>query len=66
MAAHLQLAKDYHTPVPQGAPYSVPLPGSQKSGRSAVYRHWRFKDGLLQSLDPNVRVYSSMWDGNLV
>ena len=54
MAAHLELAKDYHTPVPAGKPFSVPLPGSQIPGRSAVYRHWRFKDGLLKSLDPNV------------
>lgn len=53
--AHLELAKDYHTAVPHGAPYSVTVPGSQQPGRSAVYRHWRFKDGPLKSLDPNVR-----------
>ena len=58
MATHLELAKDYRAPVPSGAPYSLPLPGSQKPGRSAVYRHWRFKDGLLKSLDPNVGGYT--------
>ncbi|KAL6720179.1 medium-chain fatty acid-CoA ligase faa2 [Lecanora helva] len=54
MAAHLDLAKDYYAPAPAGGPFSVPLPGSQIPGRSAVYRHWRFRDGLLKSLDPNV------------
>lgn len=42
------------SPPPPGAPYSVPLPGSEQSGRSAVYRHWRRKDGLLYSLDPTI------------
>nr|POF11488.1 long chain acyl-coa synthetase 7, peroxisomal [Quercus suber] len=39
-------------PPPPGAPYSVPVPGSEKQGRSAVYRHWRQKDGPLETLDP--------------
>lgn len=55
MADYLQLAKDYHGPPPAGSPYSVTLPGTEQPGRSATYRHWRFKDGLLKSLDPNVR-----------
>ena len=54
MAAYLELAKDYHTPPPAGGPYSVTVPGTEQPGRSATYRHWRFRDGLLKSLDPNV------------
>jgi long-chain acyl-CoA synthetase len=49
-------SKAIESPPPKGAPYSVPLPGSQVEGRSAVYRHWRFRDSpLLQTLDPAVR-----------
>lgn len=54
MAAYLELAKDYRTPPPAGEPYSVAVPGTEQPGRSATYRHWRFKDGILKSLDPNV------------
>lgn len=59
MAAYLELAKDYRTPPPAGAPYSVTVPGTEQPGRSATYRHWRFRDGILKSLDPNVgKVFS--------
>ena len=62
MAAYLELAKDYHTPPPAGGPYSVTVPGTEQLGRSATYRHWRFRDGLLKSLDPNVgRLYGNLW-----
>lgn len=54
MAAYLELAKDYHTPPPAGTPYSVTVSGTEQPGRSATYRHWKFRDGLLKSLDPNV------------
>ncbi|KAI9815692.1 MAG: hypothetical protein M1827_002088 [Pycnora praestabilis] len=47
-------AKEIMVPPPPGSPYSVALPGSKKEGRSKVYRHWRFKDGLLHSLDPSI------------
>ena len=53
-AAVLDRAKQIYAPPPSGSPYSVALPNSELPGRSAVYRHWRFKDGLLKSLDPNV------------
>jgi long-chain acyl-CoA synthetase len=40
---------------PKGQPYSVPIPGSQVEGKSAVYRHWRFADQpLLETLDPAI------------
>lgn len=47
-------AQEVIRPPPPGAPYSVPLEGSETPGRSQVYRHWRFKDALLESLDPSV------------
>lgn len=49
-----EYAKAMHGAPPSGSPYSLPVPGSQREGRSAVYRHWRFVDGpLLQTIDPD-------------
>jgi long-chain acyl-CoA synthetase len=50
----LTRANEIRAPPPPGAPYSVPLEGSEEAGRSKIYRHWRFKDGLLRTLDPEV------------
>jgi hypothetical protein len=47
-------AREIQLPPPPGKPYSVPLPGSKVEGRTPVYRHWRFVDGLLETLDPKV------------
>ncbi|KAK0122307.1 hypothetical protein ONS95_010552 [Cadophora gregata] len=47
------LIKALRVPPPPGTPYSLPIPGSEKENRTAVYRHWRFVDRpLLESLDP--------------
>jgi len=46
----------FRPPPPRGSPHSVALPGTKKEGRSAIYRHWRFQDKLLESLDPAVIV----------
>ena len=51
----IRRANELRPPPKQGEPYNIPIPGSQKEGRSFVYRHWRFGDGLLESLDPSVR-----------
>jgi len=51
----IRKAKEFRQTPKQGEPYSVAVPGSQKEGRSPVYRHWRFKDGLLETLDPAIR-----------
>jgi hypothetical protein len=51
----VERAADFSKPPPIGQPHSVALPGSKKEGRSAVYRHWRFQDELLKTLDPAVR-----------
>lgn len=52
--AFLERAKELHAPPPVGSPYSVPLPNSELPGRSAVYRHWRCQNELVERLDPEV------------
>src|SRR5690349_6697758 len=45
----------YGKAPPNGKPYSVPVTGSAKPGRTAIYRHYAIGDGpLLATLDPNV------------
>lgn len=49
------LVKAIKTPPPPGSPYSLPIPGSEREGRSAIYRHWRFVNSpLLETLDPKI------------
>ena len=62
-AVAIEEAKKILPPPPPGSPYSVPIAGSEKSGRSAVYRHWRRRDvPLLQTLDPDVRSAHDMFE----
>lgn len=57
--AQIERANDLHTPPPKGKPYSVPLPGTEIEGRSAIYRHWRFADKpVLDKLVPEVPFFS--------
>ncbi|KAL9618785.1 MAG: hypothetical protein Q9204_008359, partial [Flavoplaca sp. TL-2023a] len=51
--AFLERAKQIAAPPPPGSPYSIALPESAQPGRSPVYRHWRFQDELLRTLDPD-------------
>jgi len=49
------LVKVLKAPPPHGSPYSLPIPGTEKEGRTSIYRHWRFVNGpLLQTLDPKI------------
>jgi long-chain acyl-CoA synthetase len=50
-------AVELQPPPKRGNPYAVALPGSKIEGRSEVYRHWRFADGLLETLDPNASLF---------
>ena len=59
---HLQKNIEYIKPPPRGDPYSVALPNSEKPDRSKVYRHWRFQDGLLETMDPSVRTAHEMFE----
>ncbi|KAN0072578.1 hypothetical protein V8E54_009507 [Elaphomyces granulatus] len=47
-------AEQLRKPPPKGTPYSLPLPDSQKPGRSHVYRAWNTQKELLRSLDPKI------------
>lgn len=50
---------------PPGSPYGVPVPGSERPGRSAVYRGWRFRDReLLTTYDPNVRSVHDLFEAS--
>jgi long-chain acyl-CoA synthetase len=55
ISAATDYAKELQPPPEVGKPYSIPLPGSAKPGRTAVYRNWRFTDGLMETLDPKIR-----------
>ncbi|KAI9843379.1 MAG: hypothetical protein M1838_002634 [Thelocarpon superellum] len=57
-------AKALAVPPPPGSPYSVPIPGSEQPGRSKIYRHWRSKDGLLQTLDPTVTTVHELFESS--
>lgn len=61
---HLKAADEYLKPAPRGQPYSVALPNSEQSGRSKVYRHWKCRDGLLETLDPAVRTVHEMFESS--
>lgn len=52
----VEAAGEYRVPPPPGAQHSVAIPGSKLPGRSEVYRHWRFTESLLATLDPAVRL----------
>jgi long-chain acyl-CoA synthetase len=51
---HLIRARDIREPPVDGSPYSVACEGTEQPGRSKIYRHWRFPDKLLETLDPRV------------
>jgi long-chain acyl-CoA synthetase len=48
--------KELSTPPPPGSPQAVPIPGTERDGRTPIYRNWRFRDGpLLWTFDPAVQ-----------
>jgi len=50
-------------PPPPGSPYGVPVPGTERPGRSAVYRHWRFRDQpLMSTLEPEVQTLHDVFE----
>lgn len=58
----LQNAEPFRKPPQPGQPHSIPLPGTEKPDRSAVYRHRSCKDGLLETLDPRVRTAHDLFE----
>ncbi|KAI1376135.1 acetyl-CoA synthetase-like protein [Hypoxylon crocopeplum] len=57
--AHILLLK---TPPPPGSPYALPLPGTEREGRTPIYRHWRFQDKpLLDTYVPEIRTFYDLF-----
>lgn len=51
----LEKARNSIEKPPPGVPQGVIIPGSEKDGRTGVYRHWRAAEGeLLKTIDPEV------------
>lgn len=49
-------------PPPAGTPYAVPLPGTERDGRTPVYRHVYFKDELLTTYDPALTTFHDLFE----
>lgn len=57
------LIKQLSEPPPPGHPYGVPLPGTEREGRSPIYRHWRQGDEpLMTTIDPTVKSMHDMFE----
>lgn len=65
MATPAQVAayiKDIAAPPPPGSPYAVPIPGTEREGRTPIYRHWRFQDNLLATYSPETRTFYDIFE----
>lgn len=52
-------------PPPPGSPYAVPVPGTEREGRTPIYRHWRFRDTpLLDTYDPNCQTLHDIFENS--
>lgn len=51
---HLSRAEELRQEPPKGTPYSVAIPGTERPGRSKIYRAWNLQNELLKTLDPKV------------
>jgi long-chain acyl-CoA synthetase len=57
------LKKSIVTPPPLGSPYALPIPGSAREGRSAIYRQWQYVNGpLLQTFHPDQRTVHDLFE----
>ncbi|AEO71708.1 1fc29370-47f6-49f7-aee7-fb901bdb7b72 [Thermothielavioides terrestris] len=55
--------KTIATPPPPGAPYALPIPGTERPNRTPIYRHWRFQNGpLLETFDPAHRTVHDLFE----
>ncbi|KAI1825109.1 AMP-binding enzyme [Xylaria intraflava] len=66
MATQSQIAaviKEIATLPPPGSPYAVPLPGTEREGRTPIYRHWQFRDKpLLSTFSPEARTFYNLFE----
>ncbi|KAJ5714538.1 uncharacterized protein N7483_011719 [Penicillium malachiteum] len=58
---HLVRAGELKEP-PKGKPYSVAIPGTEKPGRSPIYRAWSAQKELIKSLDPKITTAHEMFE----
>lgn len=57
------LIREISAPPPPGSPYGLPIPGTEREGRSAIYRHWRFRDQpLITTFDPAVQTTHDLFE----
>lgn len=49
-------------PPPPGSPYAVPIPGTEREGRTPIYRHWKFQDKLLATFSPEMRTFYDLFE----
>ncbi|KAG9240450.1 hypothetical protein BJ878DRAFT_526086 [Calycina marina] len=59
------ISDQYHVPPPPGSPYSIPIPGTGTDGRSAIYRHWRCPDGVVQTIDPDMLTFHDAFEASV-
>ena len=50
-----QAIRDLAVPPAPNTPQGVPIPGTETENRTAIYRNFRFRDGLLTTFDPAVQ-----------
>ena len=62
MSLALERAASLYKEPPPGQPHSVRIPGSEKQGRTSIYRHWLFKDELCITLDPSIRTVHDIFE----
>ncbi|KAL1848043.1 medium-chain fatty acid-CoA ligase faa2 [Paecilomyces lecythidis] len=60
--AHIVRAEELRQEPPKGTPQSVALPGTEKPGRSRVYRAWNCQKELLETLDPKIRTAHDVFE----
>lgn len=57
------IIKEFSQPAPPGVPHGLPIPNSERPGRSAVYRNYRYVDQPLQeTLDPEVQTLHDIFE----
>ncbi|KAF5866528.1 hypothetical protein ETB97_011413 [Aspergillus alliaceus] len=59
---HIARATELNQEPPNGIPYSVAISGSEKPGRSKVYRAWNAQKELVKSLDPKILTVHDMFE----
>jgi len=60
--AHVQRAEELHKPPAKGEAQSIQVLNSAKPGRTAIYRNFSCKDGLIDTLDPAIRTAHDMFE----